>query len=111
MLTKGIQVFGPVQLTTGDVTEYTSPASTITTLTRAVFTNVNSVAVTLNVNVVRSGGSVGSTNLLIDAYPLSAGQAYVASELAGMILQPGDFVSCKAGTATSINAVCSGYTS
>jgi len=103
-------LFGPVQLTTSDVTEYTSPASTYTTVTRVVFTNVNTVAVLLTVNVVRSGGSVGSTNEIIAAYPLSAGEAYVAAELAGLILGPGDFISAKADTATSINAMASGYT-
>lgn len=103
-------LFGPSQLTTSDVTQYTSAANTYTTVTRAVFTNVNTVAVTLTVNVVRSGGSAGATNTVIAAYPLSAGEAYVASELAGLILSPGDFISAKAGTATSINAVGSGYT-
>ena len=103
-------LFGPAQLTTGDVTQYTSPANTNTTVTRAVFINVNTVAVLLTVNVVRSGGAVGAINEVIAAYPLSAGQAYVAPELAGLILAPGDFISAKAGTATSINAVASGYT-
>jgi len=103
-------LFGPTQLTNADVTQYTSAVNTYTTVTRAVFTNVAAAAVLLTVNVVRSGGSVAGTNQVIGAYPISAGEAYVAAELAGLILGPGDFISAKASAGTSINAVGSGYT-
>lgn len=104
-------LFGPTQLTNADVTQYTSPQNTFTTVTRCVFNNTDTVAVTLTVNVVRSGGSVGATNQVISALALSAGQAYVSPELAGLILGPGDFISAKAGTGSEINAMGSGYTS
>lgn len=111
MLSAPKVLFGPSQLAAADTTIYTSAANTFTTITRVVFTNVNTVAVTLTVNVVRSGGSVATTNQVISAYTISAGEAYVAPELAGLILGAGDFISANAGTASSINAVGSGYTS
>lgn len=104
-------LFGPTQLTSSDVTQYTSPATTTTTVTRCVFTNVDTVQRTLTVNVVRSGGGVAATNEMVAAYPISPGEAYVAPELAGLILGPGDFISAKASAANAINAVGSGYTS
>jgi len=104
-------LFGPSQITSSDATYYTSPATTKTTVTRCVFTNVDTVQRTLTVNVVRSGGSVATTNAVISAYPISPGQAYVSPELAGLILDAGDFLSFKASANSAINATGSGYTS
>jgi len=104
-------LFGPVQVGATDGTLYTSAGNTFTTVTRCVFTNTDTATQTITVNVVRSGGSVATSNQVIAAMALASGQAYVSPELAGLILAAGDFISAKASTGAKINAVGSGYTS
>ncbi len=98
------------QLTASAATLYTSPTNTRTVVTQAAFTNVDSVARLLTVWIVRSGGASSDTNILIDVRSLAANETYVAPELAGQILGPGDFLQAKCDANSAITcAGISGY--
>jgi hypothetical protein len=97
-------------LTNALVTLFTSPTNTRSLITKAVFTNFDTVARLLTVNLVRSGGSAGNGNILIDAVSIPAGASYEATELFGQILNAGDFVQAKADANSAINCTgISGY--
>lgn len=91
---------------------YTSPTNTTTIVTAATFTNTDTVARLLTVYIVRSGGSAGLPNALIDAQSIAIGKAYVSPELPGMTLAPGDQLVALADVASKITcAGINGYLS
>lgn len=98
----------PLQLTTSDVTQYTAPANTRTIIDKMTATNTTGVAATVTVNLVKTGGAAGATNTVISAQSVAAGATYICPEAVGHILNPGDFISAKAGTATAITFRASG---
>jgi hypothetical protein len=109
-LSPGVLYLGG-QLTTSLATLYTSPANTKTLITKVVFTNTDTVARLLTVNLVRSGGSASSANILINGQSIPAGGSYEATELEGQILNAGDFVQAKADAGSVVNCTgISGYT-
>lgn len=98
------------QLTASATLLYTSPANTKTIITSATFTNTDSVARLLTAYVVRSGGSAGAANLLIDQQSIATKAAYVSPELPGQILAAGDAIWALADSATVVTcAGISGY--
>lgn len=66
-----------------------------------VSNNSGSLA-TIAVNVVPSGGTAGATNLITPAVGIASGTVYSASEMVGRVLNPGDFISTIAGTASAL---------
>lgn len=105
-----ITLWGPVQLTaSAAVLGSAVAANTIQIVKQAVFTNTDTANRTITVYVVRSGGSAGATDILIDAQVLSPGQAYPAPELANLVLNAGDAVYALADVASKVNAVASGF--
>lgn len=102
--------WGPVQLGTSASALITQAASGTTTITRAVFTNVTAVPVSITVYVVRSGGAANASSTVISAYNIGAGEAYVSPELANLVLSAGDAVQALASAATSITTVGSCFT-
>lgn len=103
-------IWGPTVLT-GSAARLGSvvPANGLQIIKRAVFTNTDNVVVAITVYVVRSGSSAITGDIIIDAYPLSAGQAYVSPELSGMVLNPGDSIWALASIAAQVNTVASGF--
>lgn len=88
---------------------YTSPASGKGTwIDKATTTNYSGSTATLSINLVPSGGSAGNSNLLIKARSLAASATDQLPELAGKFLNPGDFISVQAGTATAVNIAVNG---
>lgn len=85
-------------------TQYTSPVSTSTKTIVDKFTarNYSGAAATLSINVVPSGGAVGSANLVV-SYTLAAGETYIFPEMVGQYLEPGDFISTLASAAGAIS--------
>ena len=98
----------PLQLTTLDVTQYTTPASTRTIIDKMTVTNTTVLAATVTVNLVTVTGSAGVTNTVISAQSVAAGTTYVCPECVNHIFNPGDFISAKAGTATALTFRVSG---
>ena len=67
----------------------------------------NGVA-TISVNLVGNAGSAGNSNLITKTKTLQPSEVYTFPELVGQVLNPGDFISTIAGTATAINMRVSG---
>ncbi len=84
---------------------YTVPTARTALVKQAVFTNASSAAVTITVNVARSGG--GSL-VLISQRSLAANSSFSSAELAGLVLLAGDAVTATASAAASVNAFMSG---
>lgn len=98
------------QLTGSAAAIYTNSTRAPVMIKRAVFTNVDTGSQTVTVYRVPSGGSAVAANIVIDAFPLSTLQAYVAPELSNMVLAVGDAIFAKASAVNSINATMSGFT-
>lgn len=98
------------QLTNADAVYYTCPASTTAKIGRAVLSNSSGSAVTVTVNVVRSGGSLLTANQIINARSMFAGETYVSPELAGLVLNPGDTIHALCSANTSVTLFASGVT-
>ena len=71
-------------------------------------TNTSASTVTLSVNLIRSGGSSGNSNLITKTKSIAAGQTYSFPELVGHVLEDGDFISTIASATTSITIMASG---
>ena len=88
-------------------TQYTSPTNIRTVIDKFTARNYSGAAATLSVNVVPSGGAASSSNLVV-SYTLAAGETYIFPEVVGQYLEPGDFISTLAGTASAISIRASG---
>lgn len=104
------QMVAPQQLTNADALYYTVPANTTGVIKRATFTNTSAGAVTITANIVAAAGSSSASNRVIDPQntTLSAGQTYVAPELAGKTMPAGTMVRMLASSNTSITVAIDG---
>ena len=94
------------QVNDSATTVYTS--SNNSALTFVSFTNYTASAVTLTVNIVPSGDSVGNVNIVTNTLEVAANdtyQLYCNSEK--LLLENGDFVSATANVASSVNCLVS----
>lgn len=87
-------------------TQYTS-TSVVTIIDKFTATNTTAGNVTFAINLVPSGGSAATGNLMFSK-TLLPGQCYTCPELVGHVLSSGDFISTLAGAATSITIRASG---
>lgn len=88
-------------------TQYT--ATNVTTIIdKFTATNYSASAATISVNLVTVAGSAGNTNLIAKTKTLQPAETYTFPELVGQVLNPGDFISTLAGTASAINMRVSG---
>jgi hypothetical protein len=71
-------------------------------------TNTSANNVTFSCNLVTSGGSVGASNLIVDARTLVPDECYTCPELVGQALDVGGFISTLAGAASSLTIRASG---
>ena len=88
-------------------TQYTATGVT-TIIDKFTATNYSAAAATISVNLVTSAGSAGNQNLITKTKTLQPAEVYTFPELVGQVLNPGDFISTIAGTASSINMRVSG---
>lgn len=84
-------------------TQYTSPNTAGTRFIVDKFTASNSTAAgaTLAVNIVANGGAAAASNVVMTK-TVGAGEMYTCPELVGQVLNPGDFISSLAGTASAV---------
>lgn len=96
------------QLENTATTQYTGPAASAVKIAKAILCNTTGVSVTVSLSVVKATGTAGTANRILSAYPLAAGDTTTISELEGLFLGPGDFISTTAGAATAVTLVLSG---
>lgn len=88
-------------------TQYT--ANNVTTIIdKFTATNYSATAASISVNLVTSAGSAGNINLITKTKTLQPSEVYTFPELVGQVLNPGDFISTVAGTASAVNMRVSG---
>lgn len=88
-------------------TQYTATGVT-TIIDKFTATNYSATAATISVNLVTVSGSAGNDNLITKTKTLQPAEVYTFPELVGQVLNPGDFISTIAGTASAINMRVSG---
>lgn len=88
-------------------TQYTSNNVT-TIIDKFTATNYSAAAATLSVNLVTSGDTAGNQNLVTKTKTLQPNESYTFPEIVGQMLNPGDFISTIAGTATAVSIRASG---
>mgnify|MGYP003349571024 CR=1 FL=1 len=71
-------------------------------------TNTSAGNVTISVNLVTSGGSAQTSNLVVDLRAIAPYETYTFPELVGQVLQSGSFISTIASAATSLTIRASG---
>ena len=74
------------------------------------FTATNTAAgnVTINVNLITSGGTAGDSNLIVDTRAIAPNETYTFPELVGQVLDPGGIISTIASAAASLTIRASG---
>jgi len=88
-------------------TQYT--ANNVTTIIdKFTATNYSATAAAISVNLVTVSFTAGNQNLISKTKTLQPAEVYTFPELVGQVLNPGDFISTLAGTATAINMRVSG---
>lgn len=88
-------------------TQYTA-SNVMTIIDKFTATNYSGTAATISVNLVTVAGSAGNQNLITKTKTLQPSEVYTFPELVGQVLNPGDFISTLAGTASAINMRVSG---
>jgi hypothetical protein len=89
-----------------DVTRYTATGITYAILKEVVIVNTTAGAVSFDMSLVVSGGSVSDANRLIRNASIDPYTTVIFKF--SQILEPGDFISTKAGVATSLAVHISG---
>ena len=107
-MTVTVKVLVPAKIVeAAQTTQYT--ANNVTTIIdKFTATNYSSTAAAISVNLVTVAGSAGNLNLISKTKTLQPAEVYTFPELVGQVLNPGDFISTLAGTATAINMRVSG---
>lgn len=111
MATISPQNLGAGTLTAAAATYVTATGTSYVIIKNATFTNTDTVARTITVHRVPNAGSATTGNRIISATSLNAGQAYVAPELANLVLAPGETLQALASSAGVVNIAVSGFTS
>jgi hypothetical protein len=87
-------IIGAKQAEIAETTQYISPTGGRgVILDKFTGTNTTAGAQTITVKIVPFGGAVGAGNTIVSAQSIGPGAAYTFPELAGHVLNPGDFIS------------------
>ena len=107
-MTVTVKVLVPAKtVENSQTTQYTATGVT-TIIDKFTATNYNTAAATISVNIVTASYSAGNNNLITKTKTLQPAEVYTFPELVGQVLNPGDFISTIAGTASAINMRVSG---
>jgi len=90
------------QVPATDTTIYTVPSTVTSAQIKYAVCNAT-VTDTLTINVVQSGDIVAGANQYITTKAITAGTTSLLTEIVGLILETGDFISADAVTATRLN--------
>lgn len=101
----------PLQAPAAETMLYTSPVAGNggrgTIIDKFTGTNTTAAAVLLTVRLVKLSGAPGASNTVV-AKSIPANDVYTFPELVGHVLNPGDFISVLAATATAVTVRASG---
>lgn len=107
-MTVNVKVLIPAKTAeAAQTTQYTATGVT-TIIDKFTATNYSASAATISVNLVTTGGAAGNVNVITKTKTLQVNEVYTFPEIVGQVLNPGDFISTLAGTATAINIRASG---
>lgn len=95
------------QAENSQTSQYTA-VSCKTIIDKFTATNTSGANVQLSVNLVASGGTAGSSNIVIKTRAVAPNETYTCPELVGQVLEDGGFISTLAGAATSLTISASG---
>lgn len=90
-----------------DTTQYTA-TGVRTIIDKFTATNTDTVARTLQINLVPLSGAVAVGNRIVQAKSLASGETYTFPEIVGHILEAGSFISTIASAASVITIRSSG---
>lgn len=91
-------------LPAANTTIYTVPITVDSaTIIAGNCTNASGAAATLVVNIVKSGDSAATSNVYLPSATINADAQNPLSEIVGLVLAPGDFISAIAGTTSALN--------
>lgn len=88
--------------TNTDNTIYTVPAGKLAIIDKMTAQNSDGSSQTININIIPNGGSVGSSNLIMNATSMSTLATRDFTELQNQILKAGDALSIKGSVASKI---------
>ena len=94
------------QAESSQTTQYTANLCT-TIIDKFTATNTSASNAVISVNLVSSGGSAGTSNLVVDSRVIAPDETYTFPELVGQVLASGGFIS-TIGTATALTIRASG---
>lgn len=88
---------------------YTCPANTSVVLKNASICNQSGSSTTVEVSLIKAGGSLDSTHRIVSGYTLAGNDTLPLKDLLGEhVLGPGDVIAAGAGAATEVCFVVSG---
>jgi len=107
-VTVTVKVLVPAKIVAAaQTTQYT--ANNVTTIIdKFTATNYSATAAAISVNLATVSFTAGNSNLISKTKTLQPAEVYTFPELVGQVLNPGDFISTIAGTASAINMRVSG---
>lgn len=73
----------------------------------ALVANITANPATFTLHIVASGGSVGSTNMVLPAIVIPEYESVSLYQIIGQVLEPGDSIYVLSGTASALNFRCS----
>jgi len=96
------------QLTDSLATYYTVPVNTRTIIKKLTFMNDDTVARTVTLHLIASGGSATAGNKLLDAVSVAAGDTFEATEAEGHVMEASGFLQASADAASQVSIRASG---
>jgi len=107
-MTVTVKVLVPAKIVEATQTKQYTANNVTTIIDKFTATNYSATAAAISVNLVTVSGTAGNLNLISKTKTLQPAEVYTFPELVGQVLNPGDFISTIAGTATAINMRVSG---
>jgi hypothetical protein len=96
------QIIAATFVPNANTTMFTGPVNSQVRIDALTVTNIDSVAHTITIHLVPSGGSVASGNTTTFAQQVQAGQTWVSPNEVGKVLGAGDFISAIASAASQL---------
>lgn len=107
-MTVTVKVLVPAKIVETSQTKQYTASNVTTIIDKFTATNYSAIAAAISVNLVTVADLASNQNLISKTKTLQPAEVYTFPELVGQVLNPGDFISTIAGTASAINMRVSG---